>query len=58
LQRGQTLRAGRSRRHALALRLRLLALEVFFLGTAMSNHQSAVSGRDGTPAAAGTRRKD
>jgi hypothetical protein len=34
-QRGQRLRAGASRRQALARRLRLLALEVFFLGTAI-----------------------
>jgi hypothetical protein len=33
---GQTLRAGTFRTHALALRLRLLALEVFFFGTAMA----------------------
>src|SRR5690606_27833324 len=35
-QRGHRLRDGRSRRQALARRLRLLALEVFFLGTAMT----------------------
>ncbi len=35
-QRGQLLRDGRSRRQALARRLRLLAFEVFFLGTAMT----------------------
>jgi hypothetical protein len=33
--RGQTLRAGASSFQALARRLRLFALEVFFLGTAM-----------------------
>jgi len=32
-----------------------LALEVFFLGTAMSNHQSAVATE--APAAAGTRER-
>jgi hypothetical protein len=35
-QLGQTLRGGVSSCHALARRLRLLALEVFFLGTAIS----------------------
>jgi hypothetical protein len=32
---GHTLRAGECSTHALARRLRLLALEVFFLGTAI-----------------------
>jgi hypothetical protein len=36
-QRGQTLRAGASSFQALARRLRLFALEVFFLGTAIGD---------------------
>ena len=41
LQRGQALRAGRPKVQAAALRLRPLALEVFFLGTAIVGSSEA-----------------
>src|SRR3712207_4712520 len=44
LQRGHTLRGGASSRHADARRLRLLALEVFFLGTAIGRCSSSGPG--------------
>src|SRR3546814_9196180 len=46
--RGQRLREGRSRRQALAQRMRLLALEAFFLGTALAS--SSVRGWGGCAA--------
>ena len=44
LQRGQALRGGRPKVQAAALRLRPLALEVFFLGTAIVGSSEAVGG--------------
>jgi hypothetical protein len=52
-QRGQTLRAGASRRQAADRRLRLLDFEVFFFGTAIVEFLRVIGWRGSAPDARG-----